>query len=146
MKSHDPISEAKITIRPQSLLTRKLAFSDHSRTPFRRSNVVLAKKGTSRSIRFLKRFGLLFVFTLTLGLFCSEVPESISLCDDTSNDFVTSALAHNLEDSQTVRQEANSGRGAAPIAASPSVLLTCSCEPPVGSGSELLRLLFIQRK
>jgi hypothetical protein len=80
------------------------------------------------------------VFTLTLGLFWSEVPESLSLVDDTSNDFVTSTPAHRLEEIQIVRQEAN------PRPAFPGVLLTYSCEAPLASGAELLRLLSIQRK
>src|SRR3989440_9118970 len=144
MKSHDAISEAKITIRHQFLIGRETYLRNNSRTPYGSSNVVLAKKGTSRSMRFLKRFGLLLVITLTLGLFCSEVPESFSLCDDTSNDFVTSTRAHSLENIQTVRQEANPRPVGASIVAFPSVLLTCSCETPLASGSELLRLLSIQ--
>lgn len=97
-------------------------------------------------MRFLKRFGLLLVFTLSLGLFCSEVPESFSLCDDTSNDFVTSTPAHTLENTKTAHQEANPRPGARPIAAFPSVFLVYSSEPALASGSELLRLISIQRK
>jgi hypothetical protein len=97
-------------------------------------------------MRFLKKFLVLLVFTLTLGLFCSEVPESLSLVDDTSNDFVTSTPARRLEEIQIVRQEANPRPGRAPIAAFPGVLLTYSCEAPLASGAELLRLLSIQRK
>jgi hypothetical protein len=97
-------------------------------------------------MRFLKRLGLLLVFTLTLGLFCSEVPESLSLYDDTSNDFVTSTRAHNFENVQTPRQEANPGQVAVPISTFSSELLICLSEPALQSGPELLRLLSIQRK
>lgn len=127
-------------------IDKEPCLSDNSPTLYRRSKVVLAKRGTSRPMRFLKRLGVLLVFTLALGLFCSEVPESLSLDDDTSNDFVTSTPAHSLENIQTVRQEANPRPGPAQIAAFPGVLPTYSCEPPLSSGSELLRLLSIQRK
>ena len=96
-------------------------------------------------MRFLKRFGILLVFTLTLGLFCSEVPESLSLDDDTSNDFVASTAAHHLENIQTVRQEANPRRGVVPIAVFPNALPAYPCEPPLASGPELLRSFSIQR-
>jgi hypothetical protein len=146
MKSHDLISKMNITIRSQFFIDRETCLRDNSRSPYGRSNVVLARKGTLRPMRFLKRFGLLLVFTLTLGLFCSEVPESFSLCDDTSNDFVTSTPAHNSENIQTVRQEANPQLDAASVATYSNILLIYSCEPPLASGSELLRLLSIQRK
>lgn len=108
--------------------------------------VVLAKKGASRPMRFLKKFGFLLVLALTLGLFCSEVPESFSLCDDTSNDFVTSTPAHTLENTKTTRQEANPRPSAYLIASFPSVFPIYSSDPAFASGSELLRLLSIQRK
>jgi len=97
-------------------------------------------------MRFLKKFGFLMVFTLILGLFCSEVPESLSLDDDTSNDFVSSTPAHNFENVQIMRQGANFRPGEAPMAAFPSVPLTRSGEPPLASGADLLRLISIQRK
>jgi hypothetical protein len=127
-------------------IDKETCLSDNSPTLYRRCKVVLAKRGTSRPMRFLKRLGVLLVFTLTLGLFCSEVPESLSLDDDTSNDFVTSTPAHSLENFQTVRQEASPRPGPARIAAFPGVLPAYSCEPPLSSGPELLRLLSIQRK
>jgi hypothetical protein len=118
---------------------------DNPSTLYRSSRVVLAAKGASRPMRFLKRFGFLLVFTLTLGLFCSEVPESFSLCDDTSNDFVASTPAHRLENIPAAPQEANPRRRAAQAAAFRSVVRIYSCEPPLISGFELLRLLSIQR-
>jgi hypothetical protein len=107
---------------------------------------VLAKKGTSRPMRFLKRFGILLVFTLTLGLFCSEVPESLGLYDDTSNDFVASTPAPQHESVRTTRREANPRHGAASVATFPGPLLIYLTEPALPSGPELLRLLSIQRK
>src|SRR5260370_16916531 len=46
------------------------------------------KKGTAWSMRFAKKFYLVLLFSLTLGLFCDELPESFSLSDDVSHDFV----------------------------------------------------------
>ena len=39
-------------------------------------------------MRFVNGFYLLFLFSLSLGLFCSEIPESLTLTNDVSNDFV----------------------------------------------------------
>lgn len=111
-----------------------------------RSNVVLATKGASKPMRFLNRFGLLWVLMLTLALFCSAFVESISLEDDTSNDFVTSAPAQNLESVQTVRQEANPPRDEAPKLTFSSLFVICCAQPALPSGLDLLRLLSIQRK
>src|SRR5215469_2068819 len=44
-------------------------------------------------MRLVKGCYLLFLFSLTLGLFCGEFPESCSLTDDVSNDFVAAAFA-----------------------------------------------------
>jgi hypothetical protein len=119
---------------------------DNSRKFNGSSDVVLAKKGSLRPMRFLKRFGILLAFTLTLGLFCSEVPESLGLYDDTSNDFVASTPAHQYESVRTTRRAANPQLDAAPIATFPSAVLICFSEPALPSGPELLRLLSIQRK
>ena len=107
---------------------------------------MLAKKGASRPMRFLKRFGILLVFTLTLGLFCSEVPESLGLYDDTSNDFVASTPAPQYESVRTTRRGANPWHEAASIASFPSPILIYFTEPALPSGPNLLQLLSIQRK
>jgi hypothetical protein len=39
-------------------------------------------------MRFARRFYTFLLLLLSLGLFCSELPESLSLSDDSSNDFV----------------------------------------------------------
>ena len=100
----------------------------------------------SREMRFPGRFCLLLVFLLTLGLICSEVPESLSLSDDTSNDIVTSTPAFKTERAQTARQEANPGQGATPVAAFPSHRVISCPQSALPSGLDLLRLLSIQRK
>lgn len=146
MSSHHPKRKAETSIRAQFPVDEKIC-REHN--PFKlscRSNVVLAKKGASEPMRFLNRFGLLLVFTLTLGLFCSALAESISLEDDTSNDFVTSAPAQNLERAQAVRQEANPPRDEVPRFTFPTLFVVSCSQPALPSGLDLLRLLSIQRK
>src|ERR1700740_2556336 len=97
-------------------------------------------------MRFLKRFGILLVFTLTLGLFCSQFAEVLTLEDDTTNDFVTSTPAQSIENVQTVREEASPRRSAAPRITYPTTSVICFTQPAFPSGMDLLRLLSIQRK
>jgi hypothetical protein len=129
-----------------SLLTGNIGLGIISRKFYGRFNVVPAKKGTLRPIRFLKRFGILLVFTLTLGLFCSQFAELLTLEDDTTNDFVTSTPAQNIENVQTVRAEASPRRSTAPRVTYPSISVICFTQPAPPSGLDLLRLLSIQRK
>jgi hypothetical protein len=96
-------------------------------------------------MRFLKRLGILFVFSLTLGLFYSEFAELLALEDDTTNDFVTSTPAQNIENVQTVREEATR-RSTAPRVTYRSISVICFTQPALPSGPNLLRLLSIQRK
>lgn len=97
-------------------------------------------------MRFLGRFCILLVFSLAFGLICSEIPESLGLYDDTSNDFLVSAPAPKMGRVQTARQEANPRHDAASIARFPSPILIYFTEPALPSGPNLLRLLSIQRK
>ena len=106
---------------------------------------MLAKKGTLRPMRFLKRFGILLVFTLTLGLFCSQFAEVLTLEDDTTNDFVTSTPPQSIENVKTVREEASPRRSVAPRVTYPSIFVICFTQPALPSGRDLLRLLSIQR-
>jgi len=100
-------------------------------------------------MRFLGRFCLLLVFSLAFGLICSEIPESLGLYDDTSNDFLVSSPAPKIGRVQAARREANLRQDAAPTAALatlPSLLPIHSTQPVLPSGPNLLRLLSIQRK
>lgn len=146
MKSHCTKPRAEITICPQLLVDEETCTRYNSRRLSSSSNVVLTKKSTSKPMRFLSRFGLLLVFTATLGLFCSAFAESISLEDDTTNDFVTSTAAQNIENVQTVREEASPRRHAAPRVTFPSLFVIPCTQPAPPSGLDLLRLLSIQRK
>ncbi len=111
-------------------------------------NVGLAKKG-SLPMRLLGRFCILLVISLAFGLICSEIPESLSLYDDTSNDFLVSAAAAKIGRVQAARREANPRQDAAPTAALatlPSLSPIHCTQPALPSGPNLLRLLSIQRK
>jgi len=113
------------------------------------SNVGLARKGSSLRMRCLRRFCILLVSSLAFGLICSEIPESLSLYDDISNDFLVSGSAPKIGIVQTARREPNLRRAAAPTAALstlPSLLPIHSTQPALPSGPDLLRLLSIQRK
>jgi hypothetical protein len=130
------------------LLTERIVWSILTANRAPSFNVGLAKKGTSLPMRF-GRFCILLVFSLAFGLFCNEIPESLSLYDDTSNDFLVSSSASKIGTVQTARREPNLRRDAAPTAALatlPSLLSTYSTKPALPSGPDLLRLLSIQRK
>jgi hypothetical protein len=96
-------------------------------------------------MRFLGRFCILLVFSLAFGLICSEIPESLSLYDDTSNDFLVSGRAK-IGRVQAARREANPRQDAAPTATLPSLSPIHHTRPALPSGPNLLRLLSIQRK
>ena len=113
------------------------------------SNVGLARKGSSLPMRFLRRFCILLVFSLTFGLICSEIPESLGLYDDTSNDFLVSGPAPTIARVQTARRESNARQDAAPTATLvtlPTLPAIYWIQPALPSGPNLLRLLSIQRK
>src|SRR6266478_5142102 len=100
-------------------------------------------------MRFLGRFCILLVFSLAFGLICSEIPESLSLYDDTSNDFLASGRAPKIGRVQAARREANPRQDAAPtatLATLPSLSPIHRTRPALPSGPNLLRLLSIQRK
>ncbi len=97
-------------------------------------------------MRFLGRLCILLVFSLAFGLICSEIPESLGLYDDTSNDFLVSAPAAKIGRVQAARREANPRQDAAPTAALPSLPPIHCILPVLPSGPNLLRLLSIQRK
>ena len=109
-------------------------------------DVGLAKKGSSLPMGFLGRFCILLVFSLAFGLICSEIPESLGLYDDTSNDFLASGPAPEIGRVQTARREADPRQDAAPIATLPSLPPVHCAQPALPSGPNLLRLLSIQRK
>jgi hypothetical protein len=102
---------------------------------------------TLTEMRSLRRFSILLLFLLAFGLVCSEIPETLNLCDDTSNDFVGSPPGLRLGAVTITHQVLVSRRGSSVAdLAFRTLAMISSVEPVVPSGSELLRLLSIQRK
>ena len=136
-------------IRPQVLIDGENYAEYYIGRSCLSSNVGLARKGSSLPMRFLRRFCILLVLSLAFGLICSEIPESLSLYDDTSNDFLVSHPAPKIGRVQTARREANLRQDAASTAALvtlPSLLPIHGAQPALPSGPNLLRLLSVQRK
>jgi hypothetical protein len=97
-------------------------------------------------MKFLKRFGALLTLSLALALFCGELPESLSLSDDASNDFVEPTHGSKLVAAAVTSLEANLQQRAAPIAPFRGPAAVSFTRRALSSGPDLLRLLSIQRK
>ncbi len=98
-------------------------------------------------MRSLREFSILLLFCLALGLVCSEIPETLNLCDDTSNDFVGSPSGPKLGAVRIAHQVLACHWGSSVVDfAVQTLAMIPSAEPVVPSGPELLRLLSIQRK
>ena len=94
-----------------------------------------------------RRFCILLVLSLAFGLICVEIPESLSLDDDTSNDFLVSGPAPTIGRVRTARRrEAKPRQDATPMATIPGLPLIHCTQVALPSGPTLLRLLSIQRK
>ena len=95
----------------------------------------------------MRAFSILLLFSLALSLVCSEIPETLNLRDDTSNDFVGSPFGPRLGAVTIAHQVLAShlGSSVADFAVR-TLAMVPSAEPAVPSGPELLRLLSIQRK
>jgi len=98
-------------------------------------------------MRFIRRFQLLFLLSLTLGVFCGELVESVRLADDVSNDFVQVSVAPVAESAAVAQRDVISSRDIKAFRESirgfaviPSTALAIS------SGQDLLKFLSIQRK
>ena len=105
MKLHGPKFGGDIRIRPSIFIDGKTCKADDSLQVYRGTSVVRTENHLPPPIEILKRLFLLFVCTLAFGLICSEIPESLGLCEDTSNDFVESNAAPTFDSAQTVRKE-----------------------------------------
>src|SRR5262249_26061483 len=97
-------------------------------------------------MRFLKTIYLVALFSLSMGLFCGELPETLNLRDDTSNDYVTDSSATAAKEAAVDQKEIVSNQRSASeqrqaIAASP----TPSAGPAILSGQELLQQFSIRR-
>ena len=90
---------------------------------------------------------LLFLLSLTLGLFCGEFPESCSLTDDVSNDFVEATFAPVSIRMETAPRDLFFERRITLVEESIRTLpVIPSVKPAAFSGPDLLRLLSIQKK
>ena len=58
----------------------------------------------TRAIRVLKAIYLAGLFALAMGLFCGELPESLRLVDDTTNDDVADSSASAARENDSVRE------------------------------------------
>jgi hypothetical protein len=111
------------------------------------SDVVRILNQPSRPWGSLKRFVLLLACSLAFGLACSELPELLTLNDDTSNDFVEISSSLRVELPQVVRQQSESPRVTIPPRA-PSTLVVAMIypQPALASGTDLLHILALQRR
>src|SRR6266481_5197007 len=146
MKSREPNSNLWITMPPQILIDGEIRPEDNLGKFGPGSNIVLAKQRSSKPMRFFERLLIFCVFSLTLGVFFNEVPELISLYDDPSDDFVSSSSMPSVGSIQTVRQNSTPVRDAAPNTPLSNLPAVHSAVPAFPTGSDLLRLLTIQRK
>ncbi len=97
----------------------------------------------------LRGFSILLLFCLALGLACCELPETLNLCDNTSNDFVAPPPGHRLRAvTETIVHQVLASRPSSSVAdfAVRTVAMIPSAESVIPSGTELLQLLSIQRK
>ncbi len=107
----------------------------------------------ARTMRVLKAIYLSVLFTLAMGLFCGELPESMRLQDDTSNDFVADSSASAARENEAVQgsdsaqKQARTQRVVATTSAPSNGIenSSISAEHSRYSGKELLPLLSIRR-
>ena len=101
----------------------------------------------TRAMRIFKAIYLAGLFTLAMGLFCGELPESLRLVDDTTNDYVTDSSASAAKESEFAQEATPAERAAAAGKAQieRTGATATSLAPAPVSGKELLPLLSIRR-
>ena len=98
-------------------------------------------------MRLAKRFHVLLLLSLSLGVFCGELPELFSLTDDAANDFIEGPVTRVVIDDQVECKSPVSAQWKSPteeLLPKPSAIHPL--EPMLESGRDLLRSLFIQRE
>jgi len=94
-----------------------------------------------------KRLYILLLLSLSLGLFCGEIPESLNLSDDVANDFVEDSAAPSASEIQEVRENP---RPAPRVSPSEQLIPQLQAVRPIEytllAMPDLLRLFSIQRK
>ncbi|HLZ12970.1 MAG TPA: hypothetical protein VKP58_10305 [Candidatus Acidoferrum sp.] len=119
-------------------------------------NWVLTFEATkTRAIRVLKTIYVAGLFTLAMGLFCGELPESLQLVDDTTNDYVMDSSASATRENELARKKESVRKltiseervAARTWQAEPflGASVWASIEPAPISGQELLPFLSIRR-
>lgn len=100
-------------------------------------------------MRVLKTLYLIALFSLSMGLFCGELPEELSLRDDTSNDYVNDSSASAARENETARTEKEQVptqqidvKSVVPVK---ETLAPHSAGPTYDSGQSLLQLLSVSR-
>lgn len=104
-------------------------------------------------MRMLKAIYLSALLALAMGLFCGELPESIRLQDDTSNDFVADSSASAARENEAVRENESAQKQTKipQVVAGKSAsfsrfeFFSISAEHARFAGKELLPLLSIRR-
>jgi hypothetical protein len=100
-------------------------------------------------MRVLKTIYLSALFVLAMGLFCGELPESLRLLDDTTNDYVTdsSASAVREDKSEAAQIKTVCEEHAAPARCGVDSFSAAFFEtkPSPLTGQDLLPLLSIRR-
>jgi hypothetical protein len=99
-------------------------------------------------MRFVKTAYCVFLFSLALALFCCEIPESLKLTDDASNDFVQEGSAPVCKNTKMASGDLIVEREIALAETSIQNLpaIPLSIDTVSLSGPSLLLLLSIQRK
>ena len=133
-------------VRRHILIDGEINPEDNPRKVNGRLSIGVATKRSPKPMRLFERLFIVCLFALTLGVFCSEVPELISLNDDSSDDFVTSSSLPARTSIQTVQQVSTAQRRLVPIAARSCLSINQSPERFFLAGTDLLRLLSTQQK
>lgn len=99
-------------------------------------------------MRFARILYTFLLFLFSLGLFCSELPESLSLSDDTSNDFVEDSSSPLTGTVCKVCKDPPPAPSCSLRAEEPALQLPAiyPIENRLFSGRRLLQSLSIQRK
>jgi len=126
------------------------AFTRHDRIRSTSSRTVARNRNERhhRPMRFISRLCMLVVFSLAIGLACSEIPELLGFADDPSNDFVLSSNGERQHRMSPAAYERSTYPRSNPISKPlfAPVWRLCSLSSPAHlTGAELLLFLSTQR-
>ena len=100
----------------------------------------------TRPMRVFRTFYLVVLFSLSLGVFCGEIPEDLRLQDDTTNDYVNDSSTKTARDVESDCKESTPVQRVA-VKRTPAerTEVADSVEPVSPAGKELLPILSIRR-